>query len=87
MPPKTPTVKPKREADAFQLARQIYLARKRLHAKASQLFADAAPEVRALVEAHEAADADKSIELTPISPDSAPEPQPLRMTGRVVGIE
>lgn len=57
--------KPTRTPDAFQQARSIYLARKKLHAKASQLLADASTEVQSLVEAHEAVDNNKATDLVP----------------------
>ena len=69
-PATKPDPRPPRTPDTFQRARSIYLARARHFEKAVSLLEHATPEVRALVEAHEEADAQKSIDLVPSSPMS-----------------
>ncbi len=75
MPPKLETpvtaTKAKAPPDAFQSARSIYRARKRLFDKAAALLDDADEHIRSLVDAHEEADAAKVIDVTPSSPEAA----------------
>lgn len=64
----------KRPTDAFQSARTIYKARQRLFDKAAKLLDDADEQTRALVEAHEEADANKTLDVAPSSPDPTAQP-------------
>jgi multidrug efflux pump subunit AcrA (membrane-fusion protein) len=68
----TTSLDPKpRERDAFQLARSLYLKRRALHEKASQLLAAAPTAVQALVSAMDEADARQPIAEVPSSPEAS----------------
>lgn len=75
MPPRATTTETPaaaiRTPDNFQLARQLYGARRRLLEKADRLYEDAPEDVRRICAAQEEADASKVIEALPTSPEPA----------------